>query len=171
VNVADGLDGLAGGLLLTAFTAFGAIAFVQERYFLATFCAVIVGSLLAFLWFNIHPARFFMGDTGSMGLGTTLGVVAMLTNAALFLPIIGIVFVLESASVIIQLLSKRLRRKKVFASAPLHHHFEAVGWPEPKLLMRFWFISPLRPSTGFILFLVIPKIRKGPDGVVYSGHG
>lgn len=154
VNLADGLDGLAGGLLLSAFVTFGAIAFVQGRFSLAAFCGVIVGGLLAFLWFNINPARFFMGDTGSMGLGTTLGVVAMLTNAALFLPIIGFLFVLETGSVILQLTSRKILKRKIFRSTPIHHHFEAVGWPEPKIVMRFWIISGVTAIVGFILFLL-----------------
>lgn len=153
VNIADGLDGLAGGMLLSSFSVFGAMAYAQGRFYLATFCAVIVGALLAFLWFNIHPARFFMGDTGSMGLGTTLGVVAMLTNAALFLPLVAFVFVIESLSVIIQVFSKRLRGKRVFLSAPIHYHFQAKGWPEPKVVMRFWIISGVMAVIGFILFL------------------
>ena len=154
VNEIDGLDGLAGGTLLSAFAAYGAIAFLQGHYNLATFCGVIVGSLLAFLWFNIHPARFFMGDTGAMSLGVTLGIVAMLTNSALLLPIIGCLFVLESLSVIIQVLSKKLRGKKVFLSAPLHHHLEAIGWPEPKIVMRFWVISAVAAATGLIIALI-----------------
>lgn len=154
VNEADGLDGLAGGMLLSAFATFGAIAYVQGRYDLATLCGVIAGSLLAFLWFNINPARFFMGDTGAMGLGTTLGVVAMLTNSALFLPVIGLLFALESLSVIVQLLSKKFRKKKVFLSAPIHHHFQAKGWSEPKVVMRFWIISAVSAVLGFVLFLI-----------------
>ncbi|MBI4426472.1 MAG: phospho-N-acetylmuramoyl-pentapeptide-transferase [Candidatus Kerfeldbacteria bacterium] len=154
VNITDGLDGLAGGVLLAAFATFGAIAFIQGHFFLATFCGVIVGSLLAFLWFNIHPARFFMGDTGAMGLGTTLGVVAMLTNAALFLPIISFVLVLESTSVILQIAWRRLTGRKLFRSAPIHHHFEARGWPEPKVVMRFWIISAVTAVIGFILVLI-----------------
>ncbi|PIS05603.1 MAG: phospho-N-acetylmuramoyl-pentapeptide-transferase [Candidatus Buchananbacteria bacterium CG10_big_fil_rev_8_21_14_0_10_42_9] len=154
VNEIDGLDGLAGGTLLTAFAAYGAIAFVQERYDLATLCAVIVGALLAFLWFNINPARFFMGDTGSMSLGVTLGIIAMLTNAALLLPIIGLLFVAESGSVIIQLTSKKLLGKKIFRSTPIHHHFEAMGWPEPKIVMRFWVVSGVAAVAGLIIFLI-----------------
>ncbi len=154
VNITDGLDGLAGGTLAAAFASFGAIAFVQGRYDLATFCGVIVGGLLAFLWFNIPPARFFMGDTGAMSLGVTLGVVAMLTNSALLLPVIGFVFVLESLSVIVQVLSKRLRGKKVFRSAPLHHHLEAVGWGEPKIVMRFWVVALVAAVGGFVLALL-----------------
>jgi len=154
VNLTDGLDGLAGGTLLAAFGAYGAISFAQGRYDLATFCGVIVGALLAFLWFNINPARFFMGDTGSMSLGVTLGIIAMLTNAALLLPIIGFIFVLETASVIIQQTSKKLFKKKVFISSPLHHHLEALGWPEPKIVMRFWVIAAVTAIIGLILFLV-----------------
>lgn len=154
VNLIDGLDGLAGGTLLTSFAAFGAIAFLQGKYDLATFCGVIVGALLAFLWFNINPARFFMGDTGAMSLGVTLGIVAMLTNSVLLLPIIGLLFVLESLSVIIQVLSKKIRGKKVFLSAPLHHHLEAIGWPEPKIVMRFWVISAVTAVIGLILALI-----------------
>jgi len=158
VNVADGLDGLAGGLLLSSFVAYGAIAFTQGKFSLATFCGVIVGALLAFLWFNIHPARFFMGDTGSMGLGTTLGVVAMLTNSALFLPIIGLLFVLESSSVLAQVASKKIWKRKIFRSAPIHHHFQAIGWPEPKVVMRFWIISAMGAIAGFVLFLLDRRI-------------
>lgn len=158
VNVSDGLDGLAGGLLLSSFVTFGAIAFVQGRYSLATFCGVIAGALLAFLWFNIHPARFFMGDTGSMGLGTTLGVVALLTNSALFLPVIGLLYVLESSSVLAQITSKKLFKKKLFRSAPIHHHFQAIGWPEPKVVMRFWIISAMSAIAGFILFLLDRRV-------------
>lgn len=154
VNETDGLDGLAGGVLLSAFGAYAAIAFMQGRTDLAAMCGVIVGALLAFLWFNINPARFFMGDTGAMSLGVTLGIVAMLTNTALLLPVIGFVFVLESASVIIQVLSKRYRKKKVFLSAPIHHHFEALGWPEPKIVMRFWIIAVVTAVIGLILALI-----------------
>ncbi|MAG28681.1 phospho-N-acetylmuramoyl-pentapeptide-transferase [bacterium] len=154
VNNTDGLDGLAGGLLIAAFASFGAMAFVVGRFELATFCGVIVGALLAFLWFNIAPARFFMGDTGSMGLGVTLGIVAMLTNTALFLPVICFLFVLESGSVIVQQLSKKICKKKVFLSTPIHHHFEAIGWSEPKIVMRFWVISGVTAVLGFILFLI-----------------
>ena len=154
VNESDGLDGLAGGLLLFAFASYGVISFSLGRYDLATFCGVIIGSLMAFLWFNINPARFFMGDTGAMSLGVTLGVIAMLTNYALLLPIIGFLFVMESLSVILQVLSKKLRNgKKIFISAPLHHHFQGKGWTEPKIVMRFWIIAGVSSSIGLILFL------------------
>lgn len=155
VNETDGLDGLAGGVLLTSFGSLGAIAFILGKYDLATFCGVIIGALLAFLWFNINPARFIMGDTGSMSLGVTLGIVAMLTNTALFLPIICAVLVIESLSVIIQFISKKLRQgQKVFLSSPLHHHLEARGWPEPKIVMRFWVISGVTAVIGLIIFLL-----------------
>lgn len=155
VNETDGLDGLAGGVLLTSFGSLGVISFSLGKYNLAAFCGVIVGALLAFLWFNINPARFIMGDTGSMSLGITLGIVAMLTNSALFLPIISAVLVLESLSVIIQAASKKFRHgKKVFLSSPLHHHLEAIGWTEPKIVMRFWVISGVTAAIGLILFLL-----------------
>jgi len=154
VNETDGLDGLAGGVLLICFASFGVIAFSTGEYDLAAFCGVIAGALLAFLWFNINPARFYMGDTGAMSLGITLGVIAMLTNSALILPIIGLVFVIESFSVILQQLSKRIRGKKIFISSPLHHHFEAIGWPEPKIVMRFWVIAGVSAAMGLVVFLL-----------------
>ncbi len=154
VNETDGLDGLAGGTLLAAFASYGAIAFLQGRYDLATFCGVIVGALLAFLWFNINPARFFMGDTGAMSLGVTLGIVAMFTSAEFFLPVIGLIFVIESGSVILQIGSKILRKKKLFLSSPIHHHLEASGWSEPKIVMRFWVIAAVSSVMGLVLFLL-----------------
>lgn len=153
-NETDGLDGLAGGVLLFAFAALGALAFTQEHYDLAAFTGVIVGALLAFLWFNIYPARFFMGDTGAMSLGVTLGIVAMLTNAAMLLPALAFVLVLESGSVIIQVISKKFRGKKIFLSTPIHHHFEAVGWPETKVTMRFWIISAVTAAIGLVIGLL-----------------
>lgn len=154
VNEADGLDGLAGGTLLTSFGAYAVIAFAQGRYDLAVFCGVILGALLAFLWFNIHPARFFMGDTGAMSLGVTLGIVAMLTNSAFFLPVIGFVFVLESASVIFQIGARKLFKKRLFKSSPIHHHLEAIGWPEPQIVMRMWVISMISAAVGVSLVLL-----------------
>lgn len=151
VNETDGLDGLAGGTLLVAFGAYGFIAYSQGRFDLAAFCAVIAGALGAFLWFNIYPARFFMGDTGAMSLGITLGIIAMLTNQFLLLPLIAFIMVIESGSVILQVLSKKIRKKKIFISAPIHHHFEAKGWPETKVTMRFWIISAITASMGLIL--------------------
>lgn len=154
VNITDGLDGLAGGPLVAAFTAYGVIAFLQGRFDLATFCAAIVGALMAFLWFNVPPASFFMGDTGAMSLGTTLGVLAMLTNQPLLLPIIGLPFVIETLSVIIQLASKKIRKKKVFKSAPIHHHLEASGWTEPQIVLRTWIVSLFSAGVGVILALI-----------------
>ena len=157
VNEADGLDGLAGGSLLISFSTYGVIAFALGHYELATFCGVIIGALLAFLWFNIPPARFYMGDTGAMSLGVTLGIIAMLTNNALLLIFIGVIFLVESLSVIIQTISKRLRNKKVFLSSPIHHHFQALGWPEAKVVMRFWVISGLGAAIGLMIFLLDKK--------------
>lgn len=154
VNQTDGLDGLAGGTLASSFAAFAVISLLQERYELAAFCGVIMGALLAFLWFNIYPARFFMGDTGAMSLGVTLGVVAMLTNSAILLVIIGSVFVLEAVTTIIQIIAKKLFKRKVFLVAPIHHHYEAKGWPEPKVVMRFWIISWIAASLGIIFALL-----------------
>ncbi|MDF1496921.1 MAG: phospho-N-acetylmuramoyl-pentapeptide-transferase [Patescibacteria group bacterium] len=155
VNLTDGLDGLAGGTLMAAFGAYGAIAFMQGRLDLAALCAAIIGALLAFLWHNITPAAFFMGDTGAMALGTALGIIAMLTNQPLLLPIIGIPFVVESGSVIIQMASKKIRKgKKVFQSSPLHHHFEAIGWGEPKIVMRFWIVSFIFAVIGVLINLI-----------------
>lgn len=154
VNITDGLDGLAGGLVSTAFGVYTIIAFLEGRYGLAAFCLTVVGSLLSYTWFNIFPARFFMGDVGSFALGTALGVVAMLTNTVLLLPIIGIVFVVEAGSSMIQILSKKLRGgKKIFRIAPLHHHFEAIGWPETKVTMRFWIVGQVAAVAGLIVFL------------------
>ena len=154
LNETDGLDGLAAGVTLPAFGVFGAIAFAQGNVELAMFCAAIIGTLLAFLWFNVYPARFYMGDTGSMALGVTLGVVAMLTNSFLILPFVCFILVIESLSVIIQLTSKRFRGKKVFKSAPIHHHFEAIGWPECKVTMRFWIIAWVMAAIGLVIGLI-----------------
>src|SRR3990170_5198125 len=154
VNETDGLDGLAGGVLMVAFSAYIFVAVSQGKPELAVFCSVIVGALLAFLWFNIHPARFFMGDTGSMALGTTLGVIAFLTNSVAVLPIIGFVFVLETGSVILQLFWKKIFKKKLFLSAPIHHHFEALGWPESKVTMRFWVIGAVAAVIGLAIALI-----------------
>lgn len=154
VNEADGLDGLAGGILMACFGAYAVIAFVQGRIELAAFCGVIAGAILAFLWFNIYPARFFMGDTGAMSLGATLGIVAMLTNSVLVLPIIALPLVIESGSVIIQMISKKVFGKKTFISTPIHHHFEALGWPETKVTMRFWIIAAVSAALGLLIGLI-----------------
>lgn len=154
VNITDGLDGLAGGLLVSSFTVYTIIAGIEGQYALAGFCLTIVGALLSYTWFNIFPARFFMGDVGSFALGTALGIIAMQTNTVYVLPVIGIVYVVETGSVIINRLSRKLRNgKKVFLSSPIHHHFEALGWPEAKVTMRFWILGQVAGVLGLILFL------------------
>lgn len=155
VNISDGLDGLAGGLAAIAFGAYAVIALIEKKYGISGFCMTIVGALLSYTWFNIYPARFFMGDVGSFALGTALGVVAMLTDTVLLLPVIGAVFVLEAGSVVLQLLSKKFRGgKKIFISSPIHHHFEAIGWPETKVTMRFWVLGEMAAFMGLILFIL-----------------
>lgn len=155
LNETDGLDGLAGGVALTSFGAYAMLAFMQGNTDLAIFIAAILGALMAFVWFNVYPAMFFMGDTGSMALGTTLGIVAILTNTVFVLPIIAIILVIESASVIIQVVSKKYRGKKIFLSTPIHHHFEAMGWPETKVTMRFWIVSGMAAAVGLIIAVVM----------------
>lgn len=153
-NETDGLDGLAGGVFFFSFAALAVVSFSLGRYELAAMNASILGALLAFLWFNIHPARFFMGDTGSMSLGITLGTMAMLTNTVFFLPFFSLVFVFESLSVITQVVSKKFFRKKIFRSAPVHHHFQAQGWPESQITMRFWIISAVSVAFGLIFYFL-----------------
>lgn len=155
VNISDGLDGLAGGLLATAYAAYAIIALLQGNYGLAAFCMTVVGALLAYVWFNIFPARFFMGDVGSFALGTGLGVVAMMTDTLILLPVIGFVFVAEAGSVILQVASKKLRNgKKIFRISPIHHHFESIGWPETKVTMRFWVIGQVAAVIGLLLAII-----------------
>lgn len=153
VNISDGLDGLAGGLVATAYGSFGIIALLQGNVLIAGFCFTVVGALLSYLWFNIHPARFFMGDVGSFALGAALGVVAMMTNALLLLPVIGLLFVVEAGSSLLQITSKRLFKRKIFISAPIHHHLEASGWPETKVTMRFWVIGYVVAFLGVLIAL------------------
>lgn len=153
-NETDGLDGLAGGVMLFAYVALTVVAFALGRFELATFGGVVIGALLAFLWFNIYPARFFMGDNGSMSLGITIGVIAMLTNTTLLLPLFAPIFIIESGSVILQLLSKKFRGRKIFISSPIHHHFEALGWHETKVTMRFWIISVIGVTIGLAIFFL-----------------
>jgi phospho-N-acetylmuramoyl-pentapeptide-transferase len=153
-GIIDGIDGLSGGIMATIFTAYATIAFFHQQINLAAFCAVIAGGTLAFLWFNIPPARFYMTETGILGLTTTLAVVAFLTNAVLVLPIIAFPLFLASGSSIIQILSKKFRDgKKVFLVAPIHHHFEALGWPSYKVTMRFWIISVVCAIAGVVIAL------------------
>lgn len=151
VNISDGLDGLAGGLLAISFATFGGIAIFQGNTLLAGFCFTVTGALLSYLWFNIYPARFFMGDVGSFAYGASLGVVAMLTDSLLLLPVIGLLFVIEAGSSLIQITSKKLFKRKVFISAPIHHHLEAKGWPETKVTMRFWVIGCVMAFIGFMI--------------------
>jgi phospho-N-acetylmuramoyl-pentapeptide-transferase len=153
-GVVDGLDGLSSGVLIPIFLAFGVIAYTRGLYDMVGFIIVLIGALVTYLWFNIPPAKFYMGETGIMGLTVTLAVIAFLTNSVLFLPVIGFVLVLESGSVIIQLISKKFFKRKVFLSAPIHHHFEALGWPEYKVTMRFWIISGLSSLVGLMLFFL-----------------
>ncbi|MDD4627922.1 MAG: phospho-N-acetylmuramoyl-pentapeptide-transferase [Candidatus Peribacteraceae bacterium] len=152
VNVTDGLDGLAGGLLTIAFAAFGVLAYMKGLTVLAAFCGVTVGAIAAFLWHNVPPALFIMGDTGALALGGVLGVIALMIDQVLVLPLIGFVFVVEMLSVIIQLTSKKFRHgKKVFRAAPLHHHFEALEWGESKVTMRLWIIGCFFAFLGIIV--------------------
>ncbi len=153
-GVIDGLDGLSGGAFASIFTAYGIISFSRGQIDLATFCIALVGTILAFLWFNIPPARFYMGETGMMGLTATLTVVAFLTDSVLVLPIIGFLLVMESGSVILQLLSKKFFKKKLFLAAPIHHHFEALGWPHYKITMRFWVIGVVAAIAGVAIRLL-----------------
>lgn len=154
VNFSDGLDGLAGGLSIAAYAAFATLSAVGGHEFLAIFCGLVTAALAAFLWFNIPPAKFFMGDTGSLSLGATLAVIAMMIDAVFVLPIIGFVFVMEALSVVIQLTSKKLFGKKVFRIAPFHHHLEAIGWPESQIVMRLWLIGALCAVIGILLGVI-----------------
>jgi phospho-N-acetylmuramoyl-pentapeptide-transferase len=154
VNQTDGLDGLAGGTLSIAFFCYAIISYMQGRVNLAALLGVICGGLLAFLWFNIYPARFFMGDTGSMGLGVLLAIVAFLTNSVYLLPIIGLIFVVEAGSFFLQMIWRHAFKQKLFLSSPIHHHFEALGWPESKVTMRFWILSVVSGIIGVIIFFL-----------------
>jgi len=159
-GVIDGLDGLAGGVFATMFVAYGGIAFYQQQINLAAFCATIAGGILAFLWFNIPPARFYMSETGTMGLTITLTVVAFMTDklgggyGILVLPIIALPLGITVFSNLIQIFSKKFRGKKVFLVAPLHHHFEAIGWPAYKITMRYWVFSIICAILGITLALI-----------------
>lgn len=151
VNITDGLDGLSGGLAMMAYGAYGVIALFQGNILLFGFCLTVVGWLLSYIWFNVPPARFMMGDTGSFALGAGLGVVSMMTNSFLLLPIIGLPFVVETGSSLIQLISKKFFHKKIFISAPLHHHLEALGWGEAKIVMRFWIVAGVCAILGIFI--------------------
>lgn len=152
VAITDGLDGLAGGTSALAFLAYGVIALLQEQTYLATFCFTVVGATAGFLWYNSYPAQVFMGDTGALALGSSLAVVALMTGHWLLLPIIGIVFVLEGLSDLIQIAYFRLTGgKRIFRMSPLHHHFELLGWSEPQVVMRFWLLGIMGSLLGVTL--------------------
>ncbi len=154
-SVIDGLDGLSGGVLASIFGAYSLIAFFSNQIDLATFCAVVSGGILAFLWFNIPPARFYMGETGMIGLTVTLSVIAFLTDTVLLLPIIAFPLFITSLSNIIQMASRKWRKgKKVFLFAPLHHHFEALGWPKYKVVMRYWIVALMSSVVGVIISMI-----------------
>lgn len=153
-SIVDGIDGLAGGVFATIFAAYGGIAFFRGQVDIAAFAGVVLGALLAFLWFNIPPARFYMGESGILGLTTSLTVVAFLTDSVFVLPIIGIILVAEVVSDIIQFISKKFLGKKVFLIAPIHHHFEALGWPPYKVTMRFWIIGIVAAILGMAVALI-----------------
>jgi phospho-N-acetylmuramoyl-pentapeptide-transferase len=156
VNITDGLDGLAGGTLVFAFVAFMLIALLNQpaQPNIAFLCALIIGALLGFLWFNVHPAQIIMGDSGSLSLGATLAVIALITGQILVLPLIGLIFVVETGSVIIQVVYFKLTHgKRIFRMSPIHHHFELGGWDEEKITLRFWIVAILSGLLGVTLFL------------------
>ena len=155
VNFTDGLDGLAGLISATAFAAYGGIALLQDQVFLARFCFTLVGAIFGFLWFNVHPAELFMGDTGSLSIGATLAVVALMTGQWLLLPVVAIIPVSEALSVVIQILYfKATKGKRFFRMAPLHYHFELGGWSETQVVQRFWLVSLLFAMLGVALAVV-----------------
>jgi phospho-N-acetylmuramoyl-pentapeptide-transferase len=155
VNLTDGLDGLAGLISATAFAAYGFIALIQGQSYLARFCFSLVGAIFGFLWFNVHPAKLFMGDTGSLSLGATLGVVALMTGQWLIIPLIAVIPVSEALSVIIQVVYFKLTNgKRIFKMSPLHHHFELSGWSETQVVQRFWLVSLLSTMLGIAVVLV-----------------
>jgi len=150
----DGVDGLSGGIFSIIYTTYGTIAFLQERFDLAALCFIIVGALLAFLWFNIPPARFFMSDTGTMPLTIGLAVIAVITDTLLILPVIALPLVISIGSVVLQLLSKKLRGgKKIFLASPVHNHLQLIGWPAAKVTMRYWIVGLMSSMAGLVLFI------------------
>lgn len=156
VNLTDGMDGLAGGTCVFAFLAVAFIAAARGFPWLVVVCAGVVGAVLAFLWFNVHPAELFMGDTGSLALGATLATVALTTGFVLLLPVFGLIFVAETLAVMLQVGSFKLRGKRVFRMSPLHNHFELIGWPEEKVTIRFWLIGALAGIVAAILAFATP---------------
>ena len=156
VNLTDGLDGLAGGTAVFAFLSFAFIAIARGFPWLAVFCAAVVGAVLAFLWFNVHPAEFIMGDSGALSLGAALASVALVTGFIVLLPIAGIIFVAETVSVILQVGSFKLRRKRIFRSSPFHLHFELIGWAEEKVTLRFWLVGAVAGIAAAVLAFATP---------------
>ena len=155
VNLADGLDGLAGSMSAIAFIAYGVIALLQGQVYLVLFCFTMTGAIMAFLWYNAYPAQLFMGDVGSLAIGATLAVVALMTGQWLLLPVVGAVFVAEALSDILQVgYFKLTKGKRIFKMAPLHHHFELLGWSEVQVVQRFWLVSILAAMLGVALALL-----------------
>jgi phospho-N-acetylmuramoyl-pentapeptide-transferase len=157
VNLTDGMDGLAGGTAVFAFLSVAFIAASIQFPWLTVFCAAMVGAILAFLWFNVHPAEVIMGDTGALALGATLATIALTTGFVLLLPVLGIIFVAETLSVVIQVGSFKLRGKRIFRMSPLHNHFELIGWAEEKVTIRFWLIGAVAGIAAAVLAYATPK--------------
>jgi len=159
VNLTDGLDGLAGIIVASAFAAYGIVALLQGQYYLVRFCFTVVGACFAFLWYNAHPAQMFMGDTGSLALGATLGTVALMTGQWLLLPVVALIPVAETISVILQVAYFKYTRRRfgqgrrLFKMSPLHHHFELLGWSETQVVQRFWLVELLAAMAGVALAL------------------
>jgi phospho-N-acetylmuramoyl-pentapeptide-transferase len=160
VNLTDGLDGLAAGTVLIVMLAFAAIAFRQNHLPISLLGAAIAGACIGFLWYNSYPADIFMGDTGSLGLGAAVATMAVVTKTELLLPLLGGIYVIEGASVILQVLSYKLTKKRIFRMAPIHHHFEMKGWSETKIMVRFWIITGVLAGAGFALWF-ISSLRAG----------
>jgi phospho-N-acetylmuramoyl-pentapeptide-transferase len=154
VNLTDGLDGLAAGAAAIALLAYTAIAFLERQYDVAVICGAMVGAIVGFLWYNSHPADIFMGDTGSLAIGGVLAAAAVLTKTELLLPIVGGLFVVEALSVIVQVFVFKLTGRRVFKMAPIHHHFEFLGWDENKVVVRFWIAQAAFSSVGFFLYYI-----------------
>lgn len=160
VNVTDGLDGLAGGLLMMSFSVLAVLSVMRDHMFLALFCGVVVGALLAFLWYNVPPAKFYMGDTGAFALGACLAVIALMIDMAFVIPFIGFVFYAEAFSVFLQLFWKKYFKKKLFHIAPVHHHFEYIGWSESGIVIRAWIIGGVMCILGLFVGTLVLEQQK-----------
>ncbi len=154
VNLTDGLDGLAAGTVLIVMIAFAAIAFRQNHLPISLLGAAVAGACIGFLWYNAYPADIFMGDTGSLGLGAAVATMAVVTKTELLLPLLGGIYVIEGASVILQVLSYKMTKKRIFRMAPIHHHFEMKGWSETKIMVRFWIVTGVLAGAGFALWFI-----------------